>query len=479
MATIQKSLSTKKDGQGYSQVLFRVSIDKNKKLRLKTGVLIPEKRWDKTKGQLSYSRTVGAERKEMSEKDARLKNIEAKILKLCEVFPDDVLTKEWLENVLQLCEQIDVSTISVPVVNGLIKKAQESDLHNRRSFFDYMVDFRNNAKKKVNGKREGEKSEIWKRNFDVLVRALQRYEMFIRVSDKKRKDFMLDIDTLDNEMLTDIESYLRNEYTLLEEYPNVFRAIPASVDVKRRSPKPQPRGNNTICALFNKLRAFFNWLNEKKITANNPFIGYEGIVTEKYGTPFYISLEERNQIADFDLSGHPQLAVQRNIFVFQCCIGCRVSDLMKLTSNNIINGAVEYIPQKTRNERQKVVRVPLNARALALVEKYEGVDKKGRLFPFISSQKYNDDIKEIFTLCGITRLVTVTDSVTGEEVQRPINEVASSHMARRTFVGNLYKQVKDPNLIASMSGHVEGSRAFNRYREIDDEVKREVVSLIE
>ena len=415
----------------------------------------------------------------MSEKDARLKNIEAKILKLCEVFPDDVLTKKWLENVLQLCEQVDVSTISVPVVNGLIKKAQESDLHNRRSFFDYMVDFRNNAKKKVNGKREGEKSEIWKRNFDVLVRALQRYEMFIRVSDKKRKDFMLDIDTLDNEMLTDIESYLRNEYTLLEEYPNVFRAIPASVDVKRRSPKPQPRGNNTICALFNKLRAFFNWLNEKKITANNPFIGYEGIVTEKYGTPFYISLEERNQIADFDLSGHPQLAVQRDIFVFQCCIGCRVSDLMKLTSNNIINGAVEYIPQKTRNERQKVVRVPLNARALALVEKYEGVDKKGRLFPFISSQKYNDDIKEIFTLCGITRLVTVTDSVTGEEVQRPINEVASSHMARRTFVGNLYKQVKDPNLIASMSGHVEGSRAFNRYREIDDEVKREVVSLIE
>ena len=80
MATIQKSLSTKKDGQGYSQVLFRVSIDKNKKLRLKTGVLIPEKRWDETKGQLSYSRTVGAERKEMAEKDARLKNIEGEFV---------------------------------------------------------------------------------------------------------------------------------------------------------------------------------------------------------------------------------------------------------------------------------------------------------------------------------------------------------------------------------------------------------------
>lgn len=116
---------------------------------------------------------------------------------------------------------------------------------------------------------------------------------------------------------------------------------------------------------------------------------------------------------------------------------------------------------------------------MALVNKYKNVDAKGRLFPFITPQRYNDDIKEIFRLCGITRLVTVLDSVTGEEVQRPIDEVASSHLARRTFCGNLYKRVKDPNLIGSMSGHVEGSRAFARYREIDDEVKREAVSLID
>ena len=112
------------------------------------------------------------------------------------------------------------------------------------------------------------------------------------------------------------------------------------------------------------------------------------------------------------------------------------------------------------------------------MNKYQGVDGKGRLFAFFSRQKYNDDIKDIFRLCGVTRLVTVIDSVTGDEIQRPINEIASSHMARRTFVGNLYKQVKDPNLIASMSGHTEGSKAFNRYREIDDDLKKEVVSLI-
>lgn len=152
---------------------------------------------------------------------------------------------------------------------------------------------------------------------------------------------------------------------------------------------------------------------------------------------------------------------------------------MRLTKSNVIGKAIEYIPTKTKGEKQNVIRVPLNERAFTLIEKYKGKDIKARLFPFISAQKYNNSIKEIFLLCGVTRMITTIDSITGKEVQRPINEVASSHMARRTFVGNLYKKVKDPNLIASMSGHAEGSKAFNRYREIDDDLKKEIISLID
>jgi integrase len=55
----------------------------------------------------------------------------------------------------------------------------------------------------------------------------------------------------------------------------------------------------------------------------------------------------------------------------------------------------------------------------------------------------------------------------------------NTHPVRKTFIGNLYKQVKDPNLIASMSGHSEGSRAFARYRHIDDEIKKELVNLLD
>ena len=57
--------------------------------------------------------------------------------------------------------------------------------------------------------------------------------------------------------------------------------------------------------------------------------------------------------------------------------------------------------------------------------------------------------------------------------------MASSHIARRTFIGNLYKKVKDPNLVGALSGHVEGSKAFARYRDIDEDIKKDVVSLLD
>jgi len=154
-----------------------------------------------------------------------------------------------------------------------------------------------------------------------------------------------------------------------------------------------------------------------------------------------------------------------------------------LTNDNLTDAegvlAIEYIPRKTKDKKPFVVSVPLNDRARELVEKYKGVDTKGRLFPFISSQKYNDAIKDILTICEIKRMVSILNPTTGESEQHPINEIASSHMARRTFIGNLYKKVKDPNLIGKLSGHVEGSQAFVRYRDIDMDVMKETVSLID
>lgn len=246
----------------------------------------------------------------------------------------------------------------------------------------------------------------------------------------------------------------------------------------------QDLGNspNTASRRLKRLRSFIRWANglSKKwpiepLTHNNPFDRFS-IGTEQYGTPFYLTIEERNTLAAAELP--PRLTIQRDIFVFQCLIGCRVSDLWAMTKASIINDAVEYIPRKTKEGRPITIRVPLNKQAKALVDKYKD-NGDPRLFPFVAQQQYNEDIKDMLTLAGITRLVTILDPTTRQEVKRPINEVASSHMARRTFIGNLYKKVKDPNLVGKLSGHKENSRAFARYRDIDDDMAKELVEMLE
>ena len=74
--------------------------------------------------------------------------------------------------------------------------------------------------------------------------------------------------------------------------------------------------------------------------------------------------------------------------------------------------------------------------------------------------------------------VELLNPTTGNEEKRAINEIASSHLARRTFIGNIYKEVKDPNLVGALSVDKEGSKAFARYRDIDEEMKQDLVNIL-
>lgn len=312
-------------------------------------------------------------------------------------------------------------------------------------------------------------SEVRKKNFRVIQRTLARYELYIRATKKGQKDFILDVDTVTPETLRDMWDFFENEYQYYELYPSIYETIP-----EKRT--PQPRGKNTLIDCFSRIRTFFLWCFDNKLTANRPFDKFP-IEECKYGTPIYINLEERDRIFNADLSATPQLEIQRDIFIFQTLIGCRVSDLYRMTRLNIVNGAVEYIQKKTKEGNPVTVRVPLNDKAKEILERYK--DHEGKLLPFISEQKYNEAIKKIFKLSGVDRIVTILDPLTRDEVKKTLYEVASSHLARRTFIGNIYKKVKDPNLVSALSGHKEGSKAFRRYRDIDEEMKKDLVKLLD
>lgn len=276
------------------------------------------------------------------------------------------------------------------------------------------------------------------------------------------------VDAVTEEDLRDFEVFLADEWRIAKQ---------KRYEGNYEGEAPEPRSQNTLNEYLGVLRAFYHWAGKQGLTTNNPFARFR-ISESLYGTPYYLTLEEVETLYRADLRARPRLAVQRDIFVFQCQVGCRVGDLCRFRAGDAEGGVLEYIPGKTKDVHPRTVRVPLNERAKEILARYED-EAFPRLLPFIATQKYNDAIKDALRLAGITRSVTVLDPLTRREVKRPINEVASSHLARRTFIGNLYRVVKDPNIIASMSGHAEGSRAFARYRDIDDEVKTEIVGLLD
>lgn len=234
-------------------------------------------------------------------------------------------------------------------------------------------------------------------------------------------------------------------------------------------------GRNTVSTQMRYLRSFLNHANKMGWTNNYPFNKFK-IESESYGEPIYITLAERDMLFDAKIEKE-HLQRVRDIFVFQCLIGCRVGDLIKLKKSNIVDDCIEYIAGKTKDDKPRTARIPLSAKAKTILSRYDLPGDK--LLPFISPQKYNDFIRDVFREVKLKRIVTIRDPKTGTGKQVPISEIASSHMARRVFVGGLYGKGVKNEIIASMSGHAQDSKSFARYYTIEKQNQIDAMKLIE
>ena len=451
---------------GESEINLRLYVSRDIRLRIGSGIWIDRKRWGK-KNDINIPLIQGEEREQLLGKRSRLKAL------------TDLLEQE-------INNTPDKAAITRDYMQGIVKrfhKPTKAKKEHEKSFFDVIDIYL--ATHKL--------SENRLKNFRVLVRCLHRFELYKRA--EVSQGFSLSFTTLTSEALGQIEDFLFNEQSVFRRYPEIYEQYPYSAKVAVKTPTrkrppvldddgneipkgmPKLRGLNTVADMLTRFRAFVLWAIDNGHTTNNPFKHFT-IGEIVYGTPIYITNEERTKLFETDLSANKEVEIQRDIFIFHCFIGCRVSDLFKMTYRNIIGDSIEYIQRKTKEDRPITIRVPLSQTAIALIDKYREEGRES-LFPFSTEQHYNRKIKEAFQLAGLNRIITVPDQRTREEVQKPIYEVASSHMARRTFIGNIYKKVKDPNMVGALSGHKEGSRAFTRYRNIDDDMKREMIGFLE
>ena len=446
MATITLRLSAKSDkATSQHEILMRFrhgSIDQY----APTNVFVLPKHWDEKKQsiKITYKNVQSDEQKQeaylLQESSDRLNEIKSLVQKSFQVLDkSNKPEKDWLKNLIH-----DFNFPPQP----------EEDEQAEQQLLDVLSKYINS--------RDYSISRI--RHFKVIWRTIKRFELY--------KGLSLTLDNVTDETLRTFEQFVKDEHKLCERtsYKKILDAVP-------ESRTPQPRGKNAINNIMRYFRTFYKWAVKNEFTTNDPFKKFE--ITEcVYGTPVYLTVEERNRLYKANFSRHERISRQRDIFVFQCVIGCRVSDLWSMTKANVVNGAIEYIPRKTKEGDPVTVRVPLNAIALEILEKYKDIEGD-QLLPFTSQQHYNKDIKTMFMGAGLNRIVTILNPTTREPEQHPLWEVASSHMARRCFIGNLYKKVKDPNAIGALSGHVEGSKAFARYRAIDEDIKKEMVTMLE
>ncbi len=120
---------------------------------------------------------------------------------------------------------------------------------------------------------------------------------------------------------------------------------------------------------------------------------------------------------------------------------------------------------KVRTEKtDEEVIIPLHTVAKSILDKYSGTPR------LISNQKFNQYIKEVCRIVGLTDLVTLTRTCGGKKV-KTTNEkcdVVSSHTARRSFATNAYKAGVPTLAIMAITGH-RTEKVFLKYIKVTKE----------
>ena len=143
-----------------------------------------------------------------------------------------------------------------------------------------------------------------------------------------------------------------------------------------------------------------------------------------------LNLEELNKIVEVDLNNNKRLEETRDKFLFACYTGLRFGDVKMLKWENIDNGLLSIIQEKTKNP----VSVPLNKLAKKILSKNVKYKREREtVFKVVSNQKTNFTLKDIGELAKIEKNVTF-------------------HLARHTF-GTVLGKTENAYTIAKLMGH--------------------------
>lgn len=251
-------------------------------------------------------------------------------------------------------------------------------------------------------------------------------------------------------------------------YEAYFHYLVYEIPHQRRATLVKGLKLNTVSKSIKYLKAFLKNRMKKKIIPFMELSDYKSPSEEVDAV--YLNWQEVSTIYHLDLSEHKHLEKYRDLLVLGCLTGFRFSDYSDIRPEEVRDGMLYINQQKTSNS----VIVPLrkDARAI-LIEKYH------MQMPQVSNPNFNEYIKEVCKLAGITEQVKLTHrrrNDVSEEV-RPKYAWVTSHTCRRSFCTNEYLAGTPTDLIMAVSGH-KTEKAFRRYIKADKVQKAYMIKKI-
>jgi site-specific recombinase XerD len=208
-----------------------------------------------------------------------------------------------------------------------------------------------------------------------------------------------------------------------------------------KSDKTKGLAINTVGSTIKNLKVFLTYLEAR---------GYENLnIISKIKVPYqetpiyFLTEDEIKQLYNHTFESD-RLNKVRDLFIFNCYVGLRYSDLSRLTKDHIIDDVIELRAFKN----QKDIYNPLTPISKSILQKYN------YKLPKISAQKFNEYIKEACEIAKINQQVEKITKVFGNKTCDwvPKHDVVTSHIAIKTFITLCEKKGIPPKDVATMTG---------------------------
>lgn len=226
--------------------------------------------------------------------------------------------------------------------------------------------------------------------------------------------------------------------------------------------------NNSITTNIRRLKWFLNWAIERGINKNTLFRKFK--VKEMPGEIFTLDWDELQLLYKLKIND-VRLAKVRDVFCFGCFTGLRYSDIYPLKKSQISDDSIYVRVQKTRD----TVIIPLNDYSKNILSNYQDLQGEKAL-PVYSNQKMNSHLKELGKLAGFDTPVTRYRYRGSERIEQtmPKYMVMTTHMARKTFITNAFRQGIPAEIIMKISNH-KSHKVLERYNKISEEQKKQAM----